>query len=1707
MNLDPNTQTAYPLKSPVLYLPVRIETKFSQTNQSSRRTIRSSRRRISRNKELRVRIYPDAIGLHKKAGCYSKEEIAAGKKYWATVYLLDIENIDKKRRAESLKNAFAELSKVTGSARGQYLVKKLYNHKGLNENPPEEQWISFKKEIIGLESATASLALINSNFNPISRQAVKEIQKIVVLGKTFHLVSTPCLAGYYGEMKEVWTGYGSRLVQNIKARFKLLGKGRRDIHIRRHSRVESPLWTLLTAKESELLDRLQEEGDLHVQLYNYVQSVLTSIESVQNMPVNTEYGTDKLFPFTDIEENEEGWLPHVVYEAMPDRYVVHILDNDGNIKLSVPGKKISITEEDLADYLPHEGENGTAKSTIKPGWMFDYALAESVGMGITVSINSRLWSQLGAEIPRLVVIGEQLEPHNSTVLQDLIEGQSDVVDQLGFTQPGTPTNNRESEKTGVSEGDDHSDDIFAGVVFPYISGEEITTPAPGTDQYQFEKVLGLPEGSCNSFRGGESRSIQRAKSMNGLMGDLTVGSFLFDFWGTVTDSTMLNQTKDFYKDYVIGRGWLPGIRIERQPYGILPITDFTTFDPDFEKHGPKSPLVKGFTFIESLYESCKASADAVVPSKVEMEKSRSPHSYYLGMLNNNPVSQEFNIRSAINAGNRIDTEPFSRALKELVNFQEDDELNADALAATLSGVFDLESFRDSFPKRSAVSAGALQDRLEYCISQSRALNLRYLDTVEPYTGNVVSHDELKNSLELSEGNNYFDWLTQFVDDPLYMMNLSINKADKRVANKDPQKRGGNPIVSSLLFFMARHSLLQMYKREAYGVMQSLGWLNKNRVSNVNGSIVYDDSTRGWGVLFAYIENFVEYPKAKTTTLFKQLRNRKMVDILTGNSHYGEQSIRMAHARIRQYKEYLVEIGSCTVAELKNLFAEQVDLSTHRIDAWRLGFVNKKLDSLTQQDDYQVNITQYGVVEKLRQSKTTIKTALPKEFNNKKNLHSSRVAPVVVAHSDSNELIHAPSHDHAVVAGVLKSGYNLSKRSSAKDNNLCAVNLNSRRVRNALHLVEATRQGQDIATYLGFRLERFLHDHNLDSFIYPLRRSYPYAAPATPGNQISEAEKEVQVVDGMAILLKFREDGFYGSPVADWPDWALAALELKGLNSDTNDTPDTAFAGFAAALDDLDDLLDAVTDLSVAEGVYHIVRGAHVEAATVVNAIGQGKPLPEIAFTKTPVDGIAVHHKTLLHLPLLAANDYLTSSGAWGTPTLKGLLNPQLNLYCKEQLPAPDTLLVGYTLEEVNEAGEVVSTNDTVSLSELHIEPIDLVLSVNAEGGLAGYMDGALKEYMVEQNPDASVQLLVESSDTASVLKRSFLMKKIMHLLENSKPVVSSVFDDVASEDVKMSLVLDRAELAARLNKVITYIRAENRFSAEQSENITFAYTKLLDLLDDHQVLEASLVEAVNGFSSMVTATPFDLYLQYSTGYANDFYPDRSYVNKESGNTGMMQMESWLASISKVRTQMMNLNQLSLLQYHQKGVAHTIEPKQFPAIDQWLGGELTRGLTVDELDMSFVMINAINEENKSNDGRVVALVVDEWIEVLPHESQTTGVALHVDQPDAAPPQTLLLAVPPDTEGDFWTHLQMVGVVNSALEMAKVRLLQPHDLYDTSRHPGSRLALSQVLPGMSMEMEPDNGSNYEHGTLSVREISDMKVTTSTKTLLGAALRRAK
>ena len=191
------------------------------------------------------------------------------------------------------------------------------------------------------------------------------------------------------------------------------------------------------------------------------------------------------------------------------------------------------------------------------------------------------------------------------------------------------------------------------------------------------------------------------------------------------------------------------------------------------------------------------------------------------------------------------------------------------------------------------------------------------------------------------------------------------------------------------------------------------------------------------------------------------------------------------------------------------------------------------------------------------------------------------------------------------------------------------------------------------------------------------------------------------------------------------------------------------------------------------------------------------------------------------------------------------------------------------------------------------------------------------------------------------------------------------------------------------------------------------------------------------------------------------------------------MEEWLQSISRVRERMGAVEGLKMTaETLTDGTTATdLTPLQLPALGKkwWIGLDLPPTETIPnpyfdpanplsmvtvptEVGRDYVSMVVMNLAPTTDfTTEQVGLMLDEWTEVIPSRHQNTGVAVHYNQPNSEPPQSLLLALSPNLTGK-WTWEKLIGTLEDTLRRAKLRAIHPDIITENSLY-------SQVLPGIT------------------------------------------
>ncbi len=157
------------------------------------------------------------------------------------------------------------------------------------------------------------------------------------------------------------------------------------------------------------------------------------------------------------------------------------------------------------------------------------------------------------------------------------------------------------------------------------------------------------------------------------------------------------------------------------------------------------------------------------------------------------------------------------------------------------------------------------------------------------------------------------------------------------------------------------------------------------------------------------------------------------------------------------------------------------------------------------------------------------------------------------------------------------------------------------------------------------------------------------------------------------------------------------------------------------------------------------------------------------------------------------------------------------------------------------------------------------------------------------------------------------------------------------------------------------------------------------------------------------------------------------------------VDNWLYSVARVREKLGYWENVLMLSEGFNNIELDLTPLQLPYLnnDTWLGLSFpeTYELESDKLLYTAHLNNF--DPTKSQCG----LLIDEWTEVIPTETETTGLTFQYDQPNTEPPQTMLLVTPSEFKGQ-WSWQNVVNTLHDTLDLAKLRAVEPVQIDGTS-----------------------------------------------------------
>jgi hypothetical protein len=1334
--------------------------------------------------------------------------------------------------------------------------------------------------------------------------------------------------------------------------------------------------------------------------------------NVANWPVQPTPDGQPLNPAPQIPAPSHGlksssYARPAEADAMPDRWLVTVYPGAAAAR-SAPSAQIRRPlyvgpSLDPAGQPPNFVTDPTGlKLDPQMRWLVDFDEALKAGMAVEIDISAQE-AQTGFD--RIVVVGLRASSAQSggEELARIIDGHH-FSEGFAFVPQGTQTNNTSDGRAGYSSADSgyRSFDV------------ERLDPLVQRDGAVLAGLLGLPGELFEHIEASDRTDQANARAMAVALWGPTLGYFLLQMMDDVFSPAQEDSARAYFLDNVRGRGPLPAIRVADTLYGILPSSTLAKYKPE------RAPLQGLSSFLSRLLPHWLASAAGAPHITIGGD----PDQELVAVLGQDASARSYRIRDALGSRFAFNYMRFLR------------------LGNTAEWLRDAEQ-----------SGRQELTELGHPEWDPRLIHLALTQRDFPFPGPIVANELSETDpLPAAPGAtwNYIAWLR----------NASI--ADIR-AERYP---GGTP-PDALLYKVLRQALLIEYANQAYGALVNANLIDVSATKDselVGFTQAAAGPTRAEARLRPASDQLSPWDALDESVPGVTAPGQTIGDYLRTPAGTG------AFPRIGDLVAALDALALLPSAELERLFTETTDLCSTRVDAWITSLTTDRLLSDRVDAPTGLYLGCFGFVHDVRPEPAQptlvgIESQRVNELDKRLRARDRRIQqlpPVRQPREDNGGFIHAPSVGQAAAAAVLRQGYLTHRQRS--NGQLLAIDLSSKRVRSALWLLDGVRQGQSLATLLGYTFEQALHDTTpLAQYIEAFRLRYPLqppdrlTPPQAPGP--SDVVPLPNVINGLDL-----QRGWAGGLIP-WSDLGVGNIDRARIEP---------------LLRDLDDLLDALGDLSIAESVFQITRGNFGRADGMLEALVRGERAAEPDVVRTPRGGVAINYRLLLLFL-----DEPTRPAAWPQVGTRANIEPRLDAWLSQILPHPDAVCCQIT--HVHNGNADMSE---LKLSDLDLGPLDLLaLADAADQPQASELEQRILFRALQDLPEAHGEVTIQfGRDAQFSPARTFpellaLLRAARDLIGGARPLTPedliepglSPFDHGANlhaNDLRttaLDAITDiqttrtTLENAAAANAIRTALIAASEYGVAGSipasakgsaalPDLTFQRDQIAaELKRRHEAaaaLEAAYQDDPNRPDASVKHSLELLQLLFGESFiaCAQFAPSSAATLQQAFNDSTTLLdgtahepERWLQRLSHVRSAVARFDCLQALTEIVSSTPRSeptlaqLPPKTGPGHDRWLALPLN-GSTPEA--GRFAITAWIHDGQYDHTKLHAGLMLDQWVERIPSSAETTALAFHYTQPRARAPQSLLLAVSPDRRKS-WDEQLLLEIVNETIDLARVR----------------------------------------------------------------------
>jgi hypothetical protein len=582
------------------------------------------------------------------------------------------------------------------------------------------------------------------------------------------------------------------------------------------------------------------------------------------------------------------------------------------------------------------------------------------------------------------------------------------------------------------------------------------------------------------------------------------------------------------------------------------------------------------------------------------------------------------------------------------------------------------------------------------------------------------------------------------------------------------------------------------------------------------------------------------------------------------------------------------------------------------------------------------------------------------------------------------------------------------------------------------------------------------------------------------------------IDGMALRERYRAAA--GSTPQTWD---MATIPFRTTPQQQPADPqvrlpvigDKDHAAVLGVLADLDDSVDAIADLVAAEAVHQLVAGNLVRSGAALEIAASGSVPDELAVITTPSTGYDVTHR-------LAILGEATPKPAWqGTASsLAAAVDPAFASWLSTLLPDPARVRLAVAALDP-ESGSVLASAE-VDAGVLGVDapdwlrvagdPAELSARVAhaARPALAAALGTEVSGPVTFQSAPApaaggaTLGQLIAAARTARRLVGSVRALQAGDLApagqdgappddaaqEMAVRAVTTAQDALTTLDTDLGTADDDDLVAALLRATaLGLAEATPPLAAGAPEPAALrqlaaaARTRLAGRLQvprftaDPAGAQAT-VDAARALLPTLLGAPAPLLLPLTA--STDTQVRKDLDESTAPLAAPSEVRQWLLDHGTVRPAVAALlDAYDTAEAFSPAAALRVRATQLPRVSgaAWAGTDPRPSAGL--LDLVVVRMGAAKLP-----GRVSGLVVDSWVQTVAADGHAAAVSFHYDEPDADPPQALLVAVPPSLSPQRvparWDLASLIGVVTSTMTQATRRAVAAELVDDASVTIGRR-----------------------------------------------------